>query len=137
VIEADAAADAFAEALLEIVHAPIITAGKSNVSPTSGRRESVARGLRVSPRMAPDAEGTFSEAFHTRLRHDCAHPGAREIRMYTSYADANGVRLRLQSLDQGWRHVSGLYEIAGGWAWTLCWECRAEDVGRFRRAVGQ
>jgi len=87
--------------------------------------------------MERDAEGPFSEAFHTRLRSYCAHPSAREIRMYTSYADANGVRLRLQSSDHGWRHVSVLYEIPGGWAWTLCQECPAADAGRFRRAVGE
>ena len=84
--------------------------------------------------MASGADGTFSEAFHTRLRRYCMHDGAREIRMYSSYADANGVRLRLQSADNGWRHVSGLYEIPGGWAWTLCHECPAADAGRVRRA---
>ena len=84
--------------------------------------------------MGSDADGTSSEAFHTRLRSYCAHQGAREIRMYTSYADANGVRLRMQSADHGWRHVSGLYEVPGGWAWTLCYECPA-DAGRARRAV--
>jgi hypothetical protein len=87
--------------------------------------------------MGANADGAFSGAFHTRLRHYCGHDGAREIRMYTSYADANGVRLRLQSSDHGWRHVSGLYEIPGGWAWTLCQECPASDALRVRRAVGQ
>jgi hypothetical protein len=81
--------------------------------------------------MGPHADGTSSEAFHTRLRSYCPHTGAREIRMYASYADANGVRLRMQSSDNGWRHVSTLYEIPGGWAWTLCQECPAER----RRAV--
>ena len=81
--------------------------------------------------MGPDADGTSSEAFHTRLRSYCAHASAREIRMYSSYADANGVRLRTQASDNGWRHVSALYEIPGGWAWTLCQECPAER----RRAV--
>jgi hypothetical protein len=85
--------------------------------------------------MGPDADGGSSEAFHTRLRRYCAHESAREIRMYTAYADANGVRLRFQSSDHGWRHVSGLYEIPGGWAWTLCQECPAADAGRVRRAV--
>jgi hypothetical protein len=84
--------------------------------------------------MGPDADGTSSEAFHTRLRSYCAHKGAREIRMYTSYADANGVRLRMQSSNNDWRHVSALYEVPGGWAWTLCHECPA-DASRNRRAV--
>jgi hypothetical protein len=87
--------------------------------------------------MGPDAAGASSGAFHTRLRRYCAHDSAREIRMYSSYADANGVRLRVESSDHGWRHVSVLYEIPGGWAWTLCQECPAADAGRFRRAVGQ
>ena len=84
--------------------------------------------------MGPDADGTLSEALHTRLRRYCTHDGAREIRVYSSYADANSVRLRLQSTGDGWRHVSGLYEIPGGWAWTLCRECGAADA-RVRRAV--
>ena len=85
--------------------------------------------------MGPDTNARFSEAYHTRLRHYCTHDGAREIRMFSSYADANAVRLRLQSADHGWRHVSGLYEIPGGWAWTLCQECPAADADRMRRAV--
>jgi hypothetical protein len=89
--------------------------------------------------MGQDGNGASSEAFHTRLRQYCGHAGAREIRMYTSYADANGVRLRVQSEDNGWRHVSVLYEIPSGWAWTVCNECPS-DAGRARvsrRAVGE
>ena len=81
------------------------------------------------------ADGTSSEAFHIRLRVYCPHDGAREIRLYASYADANAVRLRLQSSETSWRHISALYEIPGGWAWTMCQECPAED-SRYRRAVG-
>jgi hypothetical protein len=84
-------------------------------------------------------DGASSERYHTRVRHYCGHTGAREIRMYTSYADANGVRLRLHSVGGGWRHVSALYEIPSGWAWTVCNECPA-DAGRARpprRAVGE
>lgn len=83
--------------------------------------------------MGPNAGGTFSEAVHTRLRRYCDHDGAREIRLYASYADANAVRLRIQSSDGSWRHISSLYEISGGWAWTMCQECPAER----RRAVGE
>ena len=61
--------------------------------------------------------------FHMRLRRTCAHEDAREIRMYTSHADADSIRLRLEPPGSGWRHVSALYEIPGGWAWTLCNEC--------------
>ena len=86
--------------------------------------------------MGANADGTSSEAFHTRLRRYCAHDGAREIRLYTSYADANAVRLRLQSSERTWRHISVLYEISGGWAWTMCQDCPA-DSGRPRRAVGE
>jgi hypothetical protein len=86
--------------------------------------------------MGANADGASSDAFHTRLRHYCAHDSAREIRLYTSYADANSVRLRLQSSDAAWRHVSALYEIPGGWAWTMCQECPVESA-RSRRAVGQ
>lgn len=76
--------------------------------------------------MGHDDQDASSQAFHTRIRRYCGHDRAREIRMYTSYADANAVRLRLQASESGWRHVSGLYEIPGGWAWTLCNECPAE-----------
>ena len=63
----------------------------------------------------------------------CPHDAAREIRMYMPYAEANTVRLRLiLAGDPRWRHVSAIYEIPQGWAWTLCNECppeaRAEDV---------
>jgi hypothetical protein len=89
--------------------------------------------------MGHNGDRTASEPFHTHVRQYCGHAGAREIRMYTSYADANGVRLRLQSEDHGWRHISGLYEIPSGWAWTVCHECPAdaERVRAPRRAVGQ
>jgi hypothetical protein len=90
--------------------------------------------------MGQDHDGASSGAFHTRLRHYCAHDGAREIRLYTSYADANGVRLRVQSSpDPAWRHVSQLYEIPNGWAWTVCNECPAETerTRSSNRAVGE
>jgi hypothetical protein len=61
----------------------------------------------------------------------CPHDGAREIRMYMPYADANAVRLRLRlvvAADPRWRHVSAIYEIPNGWAWTLCNECPAEEA---------
>lgn len=86
--------------------------------------------------MGQDADGRSSEAFHTRLRRYCIHDGAREIRLYTSYADANAVRLRLSSADGDGQHISALYEIPGGWAWTMCQECPVEDR-RGRRAVGE
>jgi hypothetical protein len=69
------------------------------------------------------------QPFHTRLRRDCGHHGAREIRLYTPYADANAIRRRLLAPGGGWRHVSGLYEIPGGWAWSLCNECPADVEG--------
>jgi hypothetical protein len=55
----------------------------------------------------------------------CGHDGAREIRIYSQYADANATRLRaagaaaLENLD-----LSRLYAIPGGWGWTICRECR-------------
>jgi hypothetical protein len=85
------------------------------------------------------SDGASSEQFHTHLRPYCGHAGAREIRMYTAYADANGVRLRLiSSTDNRWRHVSMLYEIPNGWAWTICDECPADasGAGQRRRAAG-
>ena len=97
----------------------------------------MARPLRfLISSMGPGADGASSGAYRTRLRHYCPHDSAREIRLYTSYADANGVRLRLQSSDPEWRHISVLYEIPGGWAWTMCQECPAES-SRPRRAVGE
>lgn len=57
----------------------------------------------------------------------CQHDAAREIHMYMPYAEANAVRLRLiRAGDPRWRHVSPLYEIPHGWAWTLCNECPPE-----------
>jgi hypothetical protein len=65
----------------------------------------------------------------------CPHERAREIRMYMPYGEANAVRLRLMMVgDPRWRHVSAIYQIPNGWAWTLCAECPAEDR---REAVGE
>lgn len=59
-----------------------------------------------------------------RLRSYCDHQEAREIRVYSSYAEANAVRLRLTlAPDHASRHVSMIYEIPGGWAWTVCDRC--------------
>jgi hypothetical protein len=55
--------------------------------------------------------------------------------MYMPYAEANAVRLRLiLARDPRWRHVSAIYEIPHGWAWTLCDECPGQTQ---REAVGQ
>jgi hypothetical protein len=65
----------------------------------------------------------------------CPHDGAREIRMYMSYGDANAVRLRLMIAGEPrWRHVSAIYEIPNGWAWMLCNQCPADER---REAVGE
>ncbi len=64
----------------------------------------------------------------------CPHERAREIRMYMPYGEANAVRLRLvMAGDPRWRHVSAIYQIPNGWAWTLCAECPAADR---REALG-
>ena len=58
-------------------------------------------------------------------RRYCEHAAAREIRLYMAYAEANTVRIRCaQSAATANAHVSWLYEIPGGWAWTICRECR-------------
>ena len=50
--------------------------------------------------------------------------------MYMPYAEANAIRLRLiMAGDLRWRHVSAIYEIPHGWAWTLCNDCPA-NAGR-------
>jgi hypothetical protein len=46
------------------------------------------------------------------------------------YGEANAVRVRLRLVlagDPRWRHISAIYEIPHGWAWTLCHECPEED----------
>jgi hypothetical protein len=59
----------------------------------------------------------------------CDHRSARQIRLYMPYADANTVRLRAaQAEGSSGVHVSWLYEIPGGWAWTVCRECRSRDL---------
>ena len=77
-------------------------------------------------------KGVRSEPFGagsgTRLRSDCRHAAAREIRMHTPYAEANAVRLRLLVAGRGWGHVSAIYEIDSGWAWMLCQECLANEA---------
>jgi hypothetical protein len=51
------------------------------------------------------------------------------------YGEANAVRLRVTlAAEPRWRHISGIYEVPGGWAWTLCNECPGEDR---REAVGE
>jgi len=55
--------------------------------------------------------------------------------MYMPYGEANAVWLRLMLAgDPRWRHVSAIYEISNGWAWTVCNECPVEDR---REAVGE
>ncbi len=44
--------------------------------------------------------------------------------MYSQYADANATRLRSAATFQN-LHVSRLYQIPGGWGWTICRECPA------------
>jgi hypothetical protein len=56
----------------------------------------------------------------------CGHDGAREIRMYSPYADANATRLRsMGAAIADNLHVSRLYAVPGGWGWTICRECRS------------
>ena len=75
-------------------------------------------------------------ASHPRQHRYCPHDGAREIRMYTAYGEANAVRLRVVLAgDPRWRHVSTVYEIPNGWAWTICNECPAADARR--AAIGE
>ena len=57
----------------------------------------------------------------------CDHASARQIRVYMPYADANTVRLRAAQSANSPDHVSWLYEIPGGWGWTICRECRARE----------
>jgi hypothetical protein len=57
----------------------------------------------------------------------CDHVSARQIRVYMPYADANTVRLRAAQTAGSPDHVSWLYEIPGGWGWTVCRECRARE----------
>jgi hypothetical protein len=60
----------------------------------------------------------------------CDHEGAREIRLYGPYADANAARLRLaEAASVQELHVSRLYPIPGGWGWTLCRQCRTVERG--------
>jgi hypothetical protein len=48
--------------------------------------------------------------------------------MYMPYGEANAVRLRLVlANDPRWRHISAIYQIANGWAWTICNECPTAD----------
>lgn len=55
--------------------------------------------------------------------------------MYMTYGEANAIRLRLTLAGEPrWNHISVMYEIPGGWAWTLCKECPAEDR---RPAIGE
>ena len=59
----------------------------------------------------------------------CEHASARHIRLYLPYAEANTIRLRAsQAAASQASHVSWLYEIPGGWGWTICRECRAREA---------
>jgi hypothetical protein len=58
----------------------------------------------------------------------CDHDSARRIRVYMPYADANTLRLRVAQAPHLWNsHVSSLYQVPGGWGWTICRECRARE----------
>jgi len=55
--------------------------------------------------------------------------------MYMPYGEANAVRLRLVlAADPRWRHISAIYQIPNGWAWTICNECPSADR---REVVGE
>jgi hypothetical protein len=59
----------------------------------------------------------------------CEHAAARHIRVYLPYAEANAVRLRAtQAPGSHGAHVSWLYEIPGGWGWTICRDCRLREI---------
>ena len=65
----------------------------------------------------------------------CGHDGAREIRIYAQYAEANATRLRTTeaaAFDK--LHVSRLYAVPGGWGWTICRECRSLERAHQRSA---
>ena len=56
----------------------------------------------------------------------CEHASARRIRVYLPYAEANTIRLRAaQANGSRDAHVSWLYEVPGGWGWTIRPECRS------------
>jgi hypothetical protein len=56
----------------------------------------------------------------------CEHAAARHIRVYLPYADANAIRLRAALVSgTGTAHVSWLYEVPGGWGWTICSDCES------------
>jgi hypothetical protein len=58
----------------------------------------------------------------------CDHKSRRVIRLRWPYAEANLVRARLIS-DTGSRfEVSPLYEMEGGWAFSICRECAQHGV---------
>ena len=59
----------------------------------------------------------------------CGHASARHIRLYLPYAEANTIRLRsVPTLLTNDTHVSWLYQIPGGWGWTVCRECRRRNL---------
>ncbi len=60
----------------------------------------------------------------------CPHAAAREIRVYASYAFAffHRNRVAFVARDDGLA-VSNVYPIDGGWAWTICEECRGSANG--------
>jgi hypothetical protein len=91
----------------------------------------------VGPMAANGSQPDLARLYpHPHAPSYCAHDRAREIRMYMPYAEANAVRLRLMLASEGrWRHVSSIYQIRNGWAWTLCNECPPHDARR--EAVGE
>ena len=53
----------------------------------------------------------------------CHHEGARHIRLFIPYADANVIRMRLAASTDG-AYVSPIYRLPGdGWGWTMCPTC--------------
>lgn len=80
----------------------------------------------TGPAASPNGNGASDDR-----RAYCGHTGAREIRFYGSYGDANTCRLRsAEATSFENLHTSRLYAIPGGWAWTICRECRLVERAR-------
>jgi hypothetical protein len=61
---------------------------------------------------------------HAAAAHQkCAHPSAREIRLYVAYSEAVMARARIAQQPSERIQVSKLYAIPGGWGWSMCRDC--------------
>jgi hypothetical protein len=79
-------------------------------------------------RLPPSSAGAGASHAEAGEAH-CGHPAHRVVRLFLSYAEANGVRISFMTTSPDQRPtVSRLHRIEGGWCFTVCERCVFEQA---------